>query len=233
MPEPHQASRFATPVLNFTAAQVLELAGQLAEGAPDPRAYVQRAHQHLDEHLGTIYSLDQRQPAGATLRRGAGSCEQRTACLEALARARGVPTRVRGLWLDRSFWAHRLPLLQPLMPRRMLVPWPQFFLDGAWVDLDELYGPIERLAAHATHPFTNQGPSLFSAVRTVAVDLLGKLEGTPLAAFSLARLVVGDEGLFDTRDDLLQRFLPHPGAVGTLLFNALYGGRPVRRREEA
>ena len=63
---------------------------------------------------------------------------------------------VRALWLDRSFWFYRLPLLQKVLPQRTLMPWPQFHLEGQWVDFDELYGPIAGMAGHSvtSHPFT-------------------------------------------------------------------------------
>ncbi|MFE4502287.1 transglutaminase domain-containing protein [Rhodococcus sp. NPDC056743] len=51
-----------------------------------------------------MYGLDDTQPASTTLRRGRGSCSQRLAVLEALARRRGIATRVEGLILRGEFW---------------------------------------------------------------------------------------------------------------------------------
>ena len=48
-------------------------------------------------------------PPLAHLARGFGSCSQRLAILESVARAIGVATRVRALLIDRSFWYPRFP----------------------------------------------------------------------------------------------------------------------------
>ena len=105
-------------------------------------------------------------------------------------------------------------------------PWPQFFVDGAWVDCDEIFEPVGDLAAHATHPFTNAGASLFDAIRNQPVDLLGKS-----TSCSLVRYVDGDDGFFDTRDELLAR-LDDRTWIGKLVFNLTYNGKPVRRLPE-
>ena len=83
------------------------------------------------------------------------------------------------------------------------------------------------LAVHAKHPFTNAGESLFDAVRDQPVDLLGKSD----SSCSLVRFVDGDDGMFDTRDELLGR-LDDRTWVGKLVFNLTYGGKPVRRLPE-
>jgi len=63
-------------------------------------------------------------------------------------------------------------------------------------------------------------------VRDQPVDLLGKSDSC-----SLSRFVVGDDGMFDTRDELLGR-LDDRTWIGTLIFNLTYGGKPVRRLPE-
>lgn len=215
----------ATPILDYESPAVQKVLGTLSEGQPSPRAFVQRAHLHLSDVMRPIYSVDDKQAASETIRVNGGSCAQRMACLEALARGFGIRTRVRGLWLAKKFWKERLPLLQPIMPKT-LMPWPQFWMEDRWVDFDEIFDTIENLSSHVTHPFTNAGASLFDAVRNQPVDMLGKS-----SRFSLQQFVVSDAGFFDTRDELMDK-LDDRTWVGTLVFNTIYGGKPVRRQIE-
>jgi hypothetical protein len=215
----------ATPILNYDHPAVQQLVSTLGEGQPLPRAFVQRAHQHLSDVMRPIYSVAETQPVTQTMTLNGGSCSQRMACLEALARGYGIRTRVQALWLKKDFWKERLPLLIPILPKT-LMPWPQFWLEDRWVDFDEIYGTIADLGAHVTHPFTNAGASLFDAVKNQPVDLLGK---SPV--FSLQKFVASDAGFFDTRDELLAK-LDDRTWIGTLVFNTVYGGKPVRRLNE-
>jgi len=152
-------------------------------------------------------------------------------CLEALARGLGVATRVRALWLDKSFWYSRLPLLRNHLPQKTLMPWPQFNIGSVWTDFDEIYAPLPELAAHPAydHPFTNAGESLFDAVRHIPVDLLGKLKNSSYAKYDIARFVVEDGGFFDTRDELYQMVGEQNSWLGSIVFNLLYGSRPIHR----
>lgn len=215
----------ATPILDYETPAVQKVLSTLSEGGPSPRAFVQQAHLHLSDVMRPIYSVTDKQPASETMRVNGGSCAQRMACLEALARGYGIRTRVRGLWLAKKFWKERLPLLQPIMPKT-LMPWPQFWLEDRWVDFDEIFDTIDDLGAHVSHPFTNAGASLFDAVRNQPVDLLGKS-----SRFSLQQFVVGDLGFFDTRDELMAKHDDRTW-IGTLIFNTVYGGKPVRRQIE-
>ncbi len=215
----------ATAILDYTSPEIQQILLRLADAQLSPRGFVQKAHQHLSDVMRPIYSVAETQSVAKTVRLNGGSCSQRMACLEALARAYGVKTRVRGLWLTKQFWKERLPLLQPIMPKT-LMPWPQFWLEDGWVDFDELFSSIADLALHVTHPFTNAGQSLFDAIRTQPVDLLGKS-----VKFSLANFVASDAGFFNTRDELLAK-LDDRTWVGTLIFNMTYGGKPVRRVNE-
>ncbi len=82
----------------------------LAECPPDDRTFVQMAHQRLSERLSPIYTLRERQSASTTLAQGCGSCSQRIAVLEAVARSAGIGTRSRALWIDGQFWSPRFPM---------------------------------------------------------------------------------------------------------------------------
>jgi hypothetical protein len=214
-----------TAILDYGSRVVQQVVSVLSESHPAPREFVQKAHLHLSDVMRPIYSIAERQPASVTMTLNTGSCSQRMACLEALARGFGIPTRVRGLWLRKQFWKERLPLLQPIMPKT-LMPWPQFWLEEKWVDFDEIFDSIACLCKAVSHPFTNAGMSLFDAVRSQPVDLLGKS-----SQFSLKSFVVSETGFFDTRDELLDKF-DDRSWVGTLIFNTVYGGKPVRRVNE-
>lgn len=230
---PVEANLSSTNILNHAHPMVKSVVVQLSSSQPTPRVFVQTAHRYLGEKMKAVYSIDEERPVSETLRLNTGSCGQRMAAVEALARGYGVPTRVRAVWLDRRFWNSRLPLLKFFLPKRTLMPWSQFYLEGSWVDLDELFGPITELAANTPvkHPFTNRGESLFDAVRRMPVDFFGKLKGTAYASYDISKVVVEDGGVFETRDELLAKE-KKPGWLGKLLFNTLYGGRPIRRLKE-
>lgn len=231
---PAEANLSSTAILDHQHAIVQSLIAQLSQTKPAPRAFVQTAHRHISEKMKAVYSIDEDRPVSETLRLNEGSCGQRMAAVEALARGYGVATRNRAIWLDRRFWNSRLPLLRFFLPKRTLMPWPQFYLEGKWIDFDELFGPIAELAANTPvkHPFTNRGESLYDAVHHMPVDFFGKLKGTPHAAYDISKFVVGDGGTFDTRDELMGKLERKPGRFGRWLFNALYGGRKIRRIQE-
>ena len=108
----------------------------------------------------------------------------------------------------------------------MILAWPQFLIDGAWVDFDELFGPADALASASPAGFTNDGETLFEAVEHTSVDFLGKTCGAGCAvSTSLQRFVLGDAGIFDARDDL---FAAHGGLSRTwrgVAFQAIFAGR--------
>src|ERR1700730_15130462 len=89
----------------------------------------------------------------------------------------------------------------------ILLIWPQYFLAGTWVDIDELYSPLAELAA-ASSTFRNDGETLIEAVEKAAVDFFGNTCGLACARpdQDLSRFVVGDASFFYTRDQALLRF---------------------------
>ncbi|MGW5687182.1 transglutaminase domain-containing protein [Nonomuraea sp. NPDC003754] len=185
-----------TPVLDWAHPRVARLAAEVQES--DPRTALIAAHRLIAARLRPVHALDEFQPVSVTLALGKGSCSQRLAVLEAVARARGIATRVRGLQVDGRFWAARFPRLRALLPRTVVLAWPEFLLDGRWVPVSELYECLD-----SCHPFTNSGEeTLFEAVGRTSVDL--------------SAWVVADLGHFDTRDELFGRFCgPHPRGVLT------------------
>ena len=172
-----------------------------------------------------MYSVKELQPSSTTLRRKRGSCSQRMACLEAVARAVGIPTRVRAFHIKGSFWYPRFRLSHYFIPRRILLVWTQFFLGDLWVDFDELYAPAAQLAATAKRGFTNDGESLFEAVQHTPVDFLGKTCGLACARpeQNLSRFILSDDGFFDTRDEAFDRFGVFENTVRGRIFELVWG----------
>jgi hypothetical protein len=148
------------------------------------------------------------------------------AVLEAVARSAGIGTRSRALWIDGQFWAPRFPRLRYALPRRVLLAWPAFFLDGSWVDFAELYGSLPELAERSHDGFTNAtSETLFEAVKRTAVDWFGQTRSLHTGACDLAAFVVADDGPFPSRDAVFEAcglLVHHPKGW---LFEALFGGR--------
>lgn len=139
-------------------------------------------------------------PASRTLRRGSGSCSQRLAILESVARAIGVRTRVRALLIDRSFWYPRFPRIGFALPDRMMLAWPEFQIEGEWRSASELFGPI---GCRGGGGFANRGAeTLFEAIGRCAIDWDGRTHDDP---YDLSRFVRADHGFFADRDEAFAR----------------------------
>jgi hypothetical protein len=197
----------AIPTLDWGAPVVLALLGELRAAGPsdDGRTLLVRAHRLIASRVRPVYALDDAQPASRTLARGRGSCSQRLAVLEAVARAAGIPTRVRGLLVDGRFWYPRFKRLRFAVPTAVLLAWPEFLLEGEWVSASELFGPPGSLSGSSG--FTNtHGETLFDAVARTAVDWDG-VSSTPGAcsACDLSATVLRDFRHFDSRDELFER----------------------------
>jgi hypothetical protein len=232
-PAPNASNYAATAILDFDHPLIRAVVARL-QASPEPRGPLPAAHLNISTSMEAVYSIADTQTASETFRLKRGSCAQRMVCLEALARGLGIATRVRALWLDRSFWAARVRLIRNHLPQKTLMPWPQFNIGGIWIDFGEIYAPLPELAAHPAyhHPFTNAGESLFDAVQHTPVDLLGKLKDSRYAQFDIGRFVVEDGGLFDTRDELYQTVGEQNSWLGKLVFNLLYAGRPIHREPD-
>lgn len=219
----------ATPIFDYNAASVMSLVAELQSLSPSSLSFLRSAHFDLSGRIKPVYTLDEFQPVSVTLAKGRGSCSQRMACLEALSRANNIATRVHGLWIDGRFWYPRFYLSRLFIPRRILLAWPQFFVSGHWIDFDELHGSTEELAMRSSDGFSNAGETLFEAVAHTAVDFYGKSSecGVVCATtkFDLSKHVVGDEGLFDTRDELFARFGSLQSSWRGRIFEAVFGGR--------
>lgn len=219
----------ATTILDFDRGEIRPLAESLVQPGQSDRSFVQKAHLCLCELLRPVYSVNEWQSASKTLRKKSGSCSQRMACLEAVARAAAIPTRVRALHVKGSFWYPRFRISRPFIPERVLLVWPQFYLGGLWVDFDELHSSMDRLVEGAP-AFTNEGESLFEAVRKTPVDFLGKSCGLACAKpdHDLSKFVLSDFGFFDTRDEVFERFGSFQHTLRGRAFELLFGGRSLR-----
>ncbi|WP_262061669.1 transglutaminase-like domain-containing protein [Streptomyces sp. STR69] len=172
---------------------------------------LRHAHRRITEAVRPVYSVQDERPVSEVLRRGRGSCSQRLAVLEAVARAAGVATRVRGLLVDGTFWYPRFPRLRRIVPDRVLLAWPEFRLDdgpsASWLAVSELFGSLGELSDGDEAGFTNSGSeTLFEALSRTAIDWDGTtLCPTAGAGCDLSAYVVADLGRFDSRDELFAR----------------------------
>ena len=233
--KPRPANLRSTGILDSNHPEVLKLADSQSKRGMTDRAWLQAVHTHLAKMLSPVYSLDEWQAASTTLRKGRGSCSQRMACLEAVARAKGIATRVQAFRVKGEFWFPRFHFAQWFIPKDVLLVWPHFFLDGAWLGFDELYSSMEELAAHAAHGFMNNAESIFEAVQNVPIDFVGKTCGLACARpeHSLAKFVNANEGTFDSRDEALERFGSLQFTIRGRMFEFLYGDRKSRQANRA
>ncbi|MCX4972411.1 transglutaminase domain-containing protein [Streptomyces sp. NBC_00620] len=212
--EPVRGSTRPTATLDWAHPAV----GALVERIPrsgDARESLRVAHGIIAREVLPVYSVDDLRRASRTLKLGRGSCSQRMAVLEAVARAVGVPTRVRGLLVDGRFWYPRFPRLKPLVPEQVLLAWPEFQLEGQpdgqpdrqWVPIAELFGTLTELSEAGG--FSNHGgETLFDAVARTAVDWDGTSAAScagPGTACDLSAQVRVDLGHFTSRDELFAR----------------------------
>jgi hypothetical protein len=224
---PSAANLKATAILDYESSVIRKLALGLRRQHSSDRGLLKASHRYLAQTLRPIYTLDELQSASETIRKQRGSCSQRMACLEAIARSSNISTRARVLELDGRFWYPRFRFARALVPERVLLIWPQFFVEGNWLDFDELYGPLAELARTATQEFVTNGESLFDAVDRTPVDFMVKTSKSGCAGtgFDLSRFVLADAGFFDTRDDVFERFRPLHHSLRGRVFETIFGGR--------
>jgi hypothetical protein len=212
----------ATRILDYKSVRCAVFAGSV-EPSDSEIGFLQAAQWAISEQIQPIYTIRELQPVSQTINSGRGSCSQRLACLEALARSKGIGTRVRGLWVSGEFWNERFRLSRYFIPRRVLLAWPQFWLEEAWCGVEEIFGHLGDLAEHSK-AFANNAETLFEAIRSTAVDFEGRTQGCSTNC-DLSKYVVENCGVFDTRDELFAR-------IGTLeetwrgrAFELPYAGR--------
>jgi hypothetical protein len=218
----------STAIFDFEHPAIQAFAKELGSHR-DQRSLLQAAHGAITQRVRPVYSVDERQPASVTLNIASGSCSQRMALLEAVARARGIPTRVHALHIKGRFWYPRFRWLRPFLPRRVLLMWPQFFIGGAWIGLEDVYLTVSELAAQGACRFSNDGETLFEAVQHSPVDFFGRCQGR-FANADLSAFVVADLGIFPSRDQALEQH----GSLGDTLrgqfFNSYLAGRTATEK---
>ncbi|MGW2300005.1 transglutaminase domain-containing protein [Streptomyces sp. NPDC001809] len=228
--EPDGSTR-PTPILDLGHPRVTALVARVRgaadeRGATTDRDLLRTAHGIIAATVRPVYSVEDLRRVSRTLRLGRGSCSQRMAVLEAVARSLDIPTRVRGLLVDGAFWYPRFPRLRPFVPEEVLLAWPEFRLDGAWVPIAELFvdggtaGPRPAglpdagsvpaagapAATAASHGFTNTGAeTLFEAVARTTVDWDAPAACAGTAPCDLSAHLRTDLGRFGSRDDLFAR----------------------------
>ncbi|MGW3289996.1 transglutaminase domain-containing protein [Streptomyces sp. NPDC001002] len=176
-------------------------------------AALRQAHGWIAATVRPVYSVQDERPVSEVLRRRRGSCSQRLAVLEAVARAIGVATCVRGLVVDGSFWYPRFPRAHRLIPHQVVLAWPEFRIEGLarsggpaapWLTVSELFGSLDDVNEAAGGGFTNSGSeTLFEALSRTAIDW----DGTTVCpangpSCDLSAYVRTDLGHFDSRDEL-------------------------------
>ena len=122
----HPGSTAATPILDYRAHEIQRLVSRSRRlaGEPGELATLASAHAIIRDEVRPVYALNEATPTSRTLARGFGSCSQRLAILESVARTVGVATRVRALLIDRSFWYPRFPRIGGFLPDQSVLAWP-------------------------------------------------------------------------------------------------------------
>ncbi len=192
---PRSANLKATSILDIDNEEVRRLVENMIEPDQSDRTFVQRAHVRLCQIVRPVYSVNEWQPVSKTLQKEKGSCSQRMACLEAIARAVGVSTRVRALHVSGRFWYPRFWLPRPLIPKRILLVWPG----------ESLFEAIQKT------PVDFLGKSCGLACAKPEHDL--------------SKFVLNDEGFFDTRDEAFERFGSFQNTLRGRAFELVFGGR--------
>ncbi|QBJ94723.1 hypothetical protein ERC79_01135 [Rhodococcus sp. ABRD24] len=194
----------ATAILDWhhPAVEELHQAAMSRSATENPADFLIAAHALVRQEIRAVYALDEAQPASVTVRRGRGSCSQRLAVVEAMARRNGIATRTRGYLVRGEFWYPRFRRLRVLIPDRVLVAWPEFRPGGRWLDASAVFGPV-GCESTAPDPFTNDG----------AETLFDALSRAPLSwrpadrpCIDLSGHVEADLGLFESRDALFAEY---------------------------
>ncbi|MFE5945755.1 transglutaminase domain-containing protein [Streptomyces sp. NPDC056480] len=200
-----------TPILDLAHPRVAALVTRVRRtaderGTTTDRDLLRTAHGIIAATVRPVYSVEDLRRVSRTLRLGRGSCSQRMAVLEAVARSLDVPTRVRGLLVDGAFWYPRFPKMRPFVPEEVLLAWPEFLLDDDWVPVAELFANREEAGPAPAGAFTNAGAeTLFEAVARTTVDWDAPAACAGSAPCDLSAHLRTDLGRFTSRDELFAR----------------------------
>jgi hypothetical protein len=214
-----------TSILDHERSTIRALAAGLARelAAPTERAFVQAAHRYLAAAIRPVYTLDEFQPASETLKERRGSCSQRLACLEALARARDTGTRVRALG-RRPVLVSALPPVPPLHPAAnpaRLVPIPPRRRLGGLRRVVHAGRRARRAGGGRVH---QQRRDAVRGRRAHGGRFPRQVARLRPAGCDLSRFVVADAGVFDTRDAVFTRFGSLQDTWRGRAFAIIFGG---------
>jgi hypothetical protein len=225
--QPNPLNLVATAILDIRNGGIAQFSAELCGSNLSQVGFLRKAHIHLVQNMQPVYSVNELQPASVTIQRGRGSCSQRTAVLEAIARVEGIPTRVHAFAVKGSFWYPRFRFTRPFIPKSVLLVWPQFYVADKWLDFDEIHAPMEQIAVSAKSGFTNAGESLFEAVENKPVDFLGKTCGLGCyrAERDLSKFLLNNHGIFDTRDEVFNQFGSFQNTLRGRAFEVIFGDR--------
>lgn len=210
-----------TPILDGGDPVLLELGARLRASTGSDLVFLREAHRWIQQRIRPVYSLNETQPASATLAKGRGSCSQRIALLEALARGAGLATRSEALLIHGSFWHPRFRYLRRAVPARILVAWPDFRLDCGWMNLSDLF---EADAKNPAQAFANQGSeTLFDAIATGSAHWVSS--GCAEGSCMLADLAQVDRSLgrFADRDAVFARYGQNLPGIMRVLLEPVFG----------
>ena len=205
-----------THILDTGSPGIAALAAEVAERSGGDLDRLRAAHALIRARVSGVYALQERQPASRTLARGTGSCSQRLAVLEAVARRLGIATRSRALLVSGQFWRNRFPVVGRALPKRVLLAWPEFSVRGGaavdgsgrrWLDIADLFAPAVTDPADAPgacEPFRNVGAdTLFDALARGAVDWRPE---SACGCGGLSESVLAELGEFASRDAVFDAY---------------------------
>ena len=216
-----------TPILDYEDIELSQLVESIY--ATSEHDFLRQAYFEVMNRVYPIYTIDEYQPTSVTLKKRKGSCTQRAALVEAMARSVGIPTRIHAYWVDGTFWYPRFPRwTHVFIPKRILLLWSEFLIEDHWLDFSELIAPLETLATHADSGFTNQEETLFDAIAIRPVDFGNKLERCECGGrYNLSHYVLGDGGIFDDRETALEFYGSFQHTWRGIAFQMMFAGKTV------
>jgi hypothetical protein len=227
---PSKANFCPTAILDFKDLHLSVVAEQLRNSAESDIEFLRASHQVIMRSVRPIYTLNEFQSASETLRKQAGSCSQRLACLEALSRAGNIPTRVNAYWIKGEFWYPRFRKYRLFIPKVLLLAWPEFHVNNCWTSVDEIYSPVTEIFRNSNSGFSNRdSETLFEAIKETPIDFAGKAFSCECrnSELSLSRYVASNAGIFATRDEVFRRFGLFFDTLRGRAFELLFGGKPA------
>lgn len=216
-----------TPILDYNNRELSQLVESIY--ASSEHDFLRKAYLEVMRRIYPIYTIDEYQPASVTLKKEKGSCTQRAALVEAMARSVGIPTRIHALWIDGTFWYPRFPRwTYPFIPKRILLLWSQFLIEDQWLDFAEVIASLEELATHSDSGFTNHAETLYDAIAIRPVDFDNRLARCECGdRYDLSHYVLGDGGMFDDRVTALEYYGSFQHTWRGMAFQMMFAGKTV------